>query len=204
MKNRFSVGIINLITDYNVFKDIYVSCSKYAVSRNMQEIPDFPNLLLTRTSNNQLDVARLKDFITTFNILKESIPLPDQITKSFEGKLIINIKSKRGLAKKRKIQRQIANDAYEIISRKYALKSKELKNAISVFYRGINSNYLTYPPTKIGESRFANLLSKLSEEDAKLISTIYKQEGQYYYSENRISKKNFEQITKIIFLCKHC
>jgi hypothetical protein len=206
-KNFYYAPIFDIQKDFDDFLKIYTQASKGAISPNLGAIHKFPQLSCIKNITHRFtfDIGLLQKCIKSFDqTLEIEKFLISMIMKSAGKHLLRETISKEKLSGKRKFQNRLVEDLLIIADSKFKLNNNEFKIALRLFSYTLNSSFLASPPSRIAKSTFEKWSSKMSIDDKIFLLSIYKLVGGFYCNQDRISKKNFRETSRIIFKLKHC
>ncbi|MDR1678686.1 MAG: hypothetical protein LBR81_02805 [Prevotellaceae bacterium] len=202
--NNCKVNLFKSKTKHSEFIfDISIQCSKFSISTEIENIDSFPRITFLKEQNEELLYDR--KLLVKIQEKFDSISNTEQID-SLAKTIALNIKSninthnRKGLAKKKSKQKRIINDALKIFKEKWTEKeSSEFSYSFKIYLATINTYYLFYPPNKISKKRFQNILSKvIKDSDKETLNKVYKLDCENYCAKNRLNKKNYKDIARII------
>ena len=204
-KNLFDRAMIEFYS-YEEFLDLFAQCSKRVVSENVKNIESFPKIIHLSYSDNNCSYSPefLKKLKELFDNVDSFDKFANKIVVSVGGHTISdNSKSKKHMADRRSILNRLLTDAIKKAEKQFKQTDKQNLNSKKLYTATIKSSMVTYPPNKISEKRFLNIISKLTGNERDLISSIYKKVDNYYCTQKRIHKKNYKEIAQIFFNLKH-
>jgi len=201
-KNLFNRAKIEFLK-YDEFLDLFAQCSKLVVSEKVKNTAQIINLS-PNDDECLYDIDLLLQLRDYFDRVESIDSLAYKIVISGGGETFSDeVKSKRNLAKKRNLLNRILTDVINKSREQYKQVDNRKTNSKKIYTATIKSSMVTYPPNKISNKRFNDYISKADSADRDLLMSIYKQVDQYYCSQGRINKNNFNKVAEIIFKIKH-
>lgn len=195
------------ITDYNEFIEIFVKCTKLLISRNIENIHNFPEkkFLFHFVNRFYVDKELLDKNIDFFNNWKQNESLIEAIiTTAGGGNITKRAMSKHKLEKKRKLQLALLESVLEVIKDITKVDDIIKDRTLKLHTYTLNSYFLYPPPGKVSNDLFCKWLQKANEEEKALLLTVYRKVGKSYCNQGRINKKNFNALGRLIYKLKHC
>jgi hypothetical protein len=206
-KNVFETGRMKITSELEDIIEIFIKCTKLVVSPNIQNIDPFPKIdCISRFIDYfELDEVFLKNNISFFNELKSVEQYIKSTIQKIAGESILKkTTSKTKLSKKRKVQLILLEDIIDISKTRFS-NSDQLKNrALKLYTYTINTSMLTPPPSKISKAKFEKMIERAEDNEKEILKNVYNLVGNHYCNQGRITKKNFNELSRIIFNLKHC
>jgi hypothetical protein len=192
--------------NYEEFLDLFAQCTKRVVSEKVSNVEPFPKIVqITVNDENSSYSAsflrKLRDYFDNTNSIDR---LACKIVLTAGGKIVSeNTRSKRNLAKRKMLLNRILSDAILKAEHQFKENDSKNKNSKKIYTATLKTAMIAYPPGRISEKRFLNIISKLKSPEKEVIESIYLKIDGYYCGQNRINKKNFKEIAGIFFNLKH-
>ena len=204
--NRFELTGIN--KDYIEHLDeprlmqFYTLCCKIIVTEHPQNLPELEFIDAEVMDGGYMNgTSYLPFMIYYFNDVKTDTPRRVAVTHRINRK-----KSKRGLAKRRKLMKILSDDIKDYCISKFCCNKNQItcRNvSISRFYSRCRYKYLTFPPSSISATRYRSILEcpRINSEDKDYFKSIYDTQlpNGRHSSKGNICKDNFIKVSDILY-----
>ena len=206
-KNIFETGRMKITSELADIIEIFVKCTKIVVSPNIQNVDPFPNVdCISRIIDHfELDEVFLKNNIAFFNEIKSVEQYIKSTVQKIAGESVLKkTTSKTKLSKKRKVQLVLLENVIDISQTRFRDYDPLRNRSLRLYTYTINTSMLSSPPSKISKTKFERMIEKAEDNEKEILKNVYNLVGIHYCNQGRINKKNFNELSRIIFNLKHC